>query len=78
MLYASHQPSILGSAIPSLAYITLPQLIGNNAADSLIEEATIFINDSNAAYKEALEMQLAYLTREDSNVGQMVSGRDRR
>lgn len=73
-LYASNSnnpASILDENVPSIAYISLPTLVGNDAAHALVAEAAAYVHASKAPYKNALLQQLAFLQDHPESVAQM-------
>lgn len=71
-LYASNATSILDESVPSIAYISLSTLVGNDtAAKALIAEAAAYVQSSNAPYKATLEQQIVFLEKYPNIVSQM-------
>jgi choline dehydrogenase-like flavoprotein len=73
-LYASNSnnpPSILDETVPSIAYISLPTLVGETAAKALVAEAAAYADASTAPYKRTLQEQISFLQQYPEVVGQL-------
>ncbi|MCO5582977.1 hypothetical protein L7F22_036882 [Adiantum nelumboides] len=69
--YQSNQTSILDETVPSIAYLSLKELVGDEKAAQLQSEAKDYVNKSTSTYKYVLEKQLDFLTKYPDTVGQM-------
>ncbi|PWN38534.1 alcohol oxidase [Meira miltonrushii] len=62
-LRAAGKPSILGTAVPAIGYLTLPQLIPDTGKlASIIQSARTFVAATTYPFKKTLVKQLEYLT----------------
>lgn len=63
-LQKAGKPSILGTAVPAIGYLTLPQLIPDaDKLASIIKSARSFVTCATYPFKKTLVKQLEYLTR---------------
>ncbi|UZJ56137.1 hypothetical protein CBS101457_005457 [Exobasidium rhododendri] len=71
-LYKANKASIFDETVPGIGYLTLPQLVGQGNATSLIQKASAYVKTQKGkAYYGTLQKQLDFLTKDSSSVSQM-------
>jgi choline dehydrogenase-like flavoprotein len=71
-LRQDRKPSILGTAVPAIGYLTLPQLISDTSkVVSIIQSAQSFVTGTAYPFKRTLMKQLDYLTQHLDSIAQM-------
>lgn len=69
--YKANQSSILTETVPSISYVSLNRVVGEERAKAMLANVTAYVSASRAPYKAALYKQLDYLTNYTDQVGQM-------
>lgn len=70
-LYAANQTSILSETVPSIAYISLSTLVGNETAAKLSSDLTAYAQSSKAPYKKTLTKQAEFLSKNPETISSM-------
>ncbi|GAC99734.1 choline dehydrogenase [Pseudozyma hubeiensis SY62] len=69
--YKANQSSILTETVPSISYVSLARVVGEQRAAAMIAEVSKYVAASQAPYKATLKKQLEFLTKYPDQVGQM-------
>ncbi|KAK0520317.1 hypothetical protein OC842_007142 [Tilletia horrida] len=73
-LYAQNSdanPSILTETVPSIAYISLKTLVGEDKANSMIQAAASYVNGLKTPYNTTLKKQVEFLQKYPDTISQM-------
>ncbi|KDN45610.1 GMC oxidoreductase [Tilletiaria anomala UBC 951] len=63
--------SILTETVPSIGYINLQELVGDDEASKIISQAESYVNSSHSPYNATLWKQIEFLKKDNETVTQM-------